>query len=665
MLNFFDLDKNIQKQVEYQSNQKLDGNLNPFYISNEEITLLLKQESKKHQEVLLRLKTLSNLFNLSNIEQTIILVILAPLLDPKYQKIYAYLQNDLNKKYPTIALISLLISHNEQEYLDILYIFRTKTSLTLFKLIEIEQDGYNFTDAPLKLTSSIEDFLCGFYTIDKQIQKFASIISKTEDITNDLETKTLIKTLQINIEKNQRFLVNFHGKSNFTKENIAKEISYSFGYSILKIDTTMLLEYIQIIDDLFNILYREAILSNTLLYFDNFDSFIIDEKYKILKSTLFKSLDEFSWLTFFSSTTKWNISSISKEHHFLEIPIKNISYNEQINQWKKEFQQIGEVFEQQTYENLAQLFNFTIDEIKEITDILETKKLFGISLNSKIIYQVARDKISLNLNHLAKHTKSSNYFKDIVLPKEQLLQLKNIISHYSNQYSVFEKWGFKKYYQSAGLGVLFTGYPGTGKTMAASIIANELGLDIYTIELSRIISKYIGETEKNLSKIFESAEGSGVILFFDEADAIFGKRTETKDSHDRYANIEVSYLLQKIEEYSGLVILASNFRKNIDDAFIRRMRFIINFPTPDQKMREILWQKVFPEHTPIDKEIDFSHIAQNFPLSGANIRNAALFSAFYATQEKKNVNMEHIIKGLKIELTKIGKTFKSSDFLSK
>jgi SpoVK/Ycf46/Vps4 family AAA+-type ATPase len=200
--------------------------------------------------------------------------------------------------------------------------------------------------------------------------------------------------------------------------------------------------------------------------------------------------------------------------------------------------------------------------------------------------------------------------------------------------------------------------------MAASILANEMGLDLYRIELSQVVSKYIGETEKNLSKIFEAAEGSGVILFFDEADAIFGKRSETKDAHDRYANIEVSYLLQKIEEYNGLVILASNFKQNIDEAFIRRMRFIINFPFPDKEMREKIWQKVFPKNTPIEKDIDFSLLAQNFALSGANIRNIALFSAFFAAEQEEEIQMKQIIDALKIELTKIGKTFKSKDFTS-
>jgi len=198
--------------------------------------------------------------------------------------------------------------------------------------------------------------------------------------------------------------------------------------------------------------------------------------------------------------------------------------------------------------------------------------------------------------------------------------------------------------------------------MAASILANEMGLDLYRIELSQVVSKYIGETEKNLSRIFEAAEGSGVMLFFDEADAIFGKRTVVKDAHDRYANIEVSYLLQKIEEYDGPVVLASNFRKNIDEAFVRRLRFIVEFPFPDETIREMIWKKVFPDKSPLEKEIDFAFLAKNFRLSGANIRNIALFAAFFAAEDGGTIAMKHIIRGIKRELQKEGKTYKPSDF---
>ena len=207
---------------------------------------------------------------------------------------------------------------------------------------------------------------------------------------------------------------------------------------------------------------------------------------------------------------------------------------------------------------------------------------------------------------------------------------------------------------------------GTGKTMAAEIMANELMLELYKIDLSQIVSKYIGETEKNLSKIFHEAETSNAILFFDEADALFGKRSEVKDAHDRYANIEVGYLLQKMEEYEGITILATNLKKNIDEAFVRRMRFIVDFPVPDEKQREQIWRIIFPAATPVSKEMDYGYLSERLEITGGNIKNIALSAAFYAARESSernsNINMRHTMLAAKRELQKMGKLCMKEDF---
>jgi SpoVK/Ycf46/Vps4 family AAA+-type ATPase len=213
-----------------------------------------------------------------------------------------------------------------------------------------------------------------------------------------------------------------------------------------------------------------------------------------------------------------------------------------------------------------------------------------------------------------------------------------------------------------GLNVLFVGPSGTGKTMAAEILAGALGLDLYKIDLACVISKYIGETEKNLSKIFQEAEQSNVMLFFDEADALFGKRSEVRDAHDRYANIEINYLLQKMEEYDGVVILASNFQKNIDEAFTRRLRFIVEFPFPDAKYRYAIWKSVFPPATPIDASADFHFLARKFKIAGGNIKNIALGAAFLASADGGVVTMEHLVLATKREFQKLGKLCVKADF---
>jgi SpoVK/Ycf46/Vps4 family AAA+-type ATPase len=193
-------------------------------------------------------------------------------------------------------------------------------------------------------------------------------------------------------------------------------------------------------------------------------------------------------------------------------------------------------------------------------------------------------------------------------------------------------------------------------------MANELGLDLYKIDLSSMVSKYIGETEKNLSRVFHEAEQSNAILFFDEADAIFGKRSEVKDSHDRYSNIEINYLLQRMEEYEGIVILASNFQKNIDEAFIRRMRFIVDFSLPDEIYRYRIWKEAFPKDTPVSDDIDFEFLAKKFKITGGNIRNIVLGAAFMGAGDSGVVTMEYIIHALRREFQKMGRLCVKSDF---
>jgi SpoVK/Ycf46/Vps4 family AAA+-type ATPase len=217
---------------------------------------------------------------------------------------------------------------------------------------------------------------------------------------------------------------------------------------------------------------------------------------------------------------------------------------------------------------------------------------------------------------------------------------------------VYESWGFAaKSKRGLGISALFTGASGTGKTLAAEVLGNELRLDVYQIDLSSVISKYIGETEKNLRRIFDAAEGCGAILLFDESDALFGKRSEVKDSHDRYANMEVSYLLQRIEAYQGLAILTTNLKDALDPAFVRRIRFIVQFPFPDANQRAQIWQRIFPKQTPI-QNLDFKKLSQ-LNVAGGNIRNIALKAAFLAANASESVEMKHILQAARSEYAKL------------
>jgi SpoVK/Ycf46/Vps4 family AAA+-type ATPase len=261
-----------------------------------------------------------------------------------------------------------------------------------------------------------------------------------------------------------------------------------------------------------------------------------------------------------------------------------------------------------------------------------------------------------SLDDLAVRVEPVYGWDDIVLPDDTIELLREICNQARQTYRVLIEWGFeRKVPYGRGLSVMFSGPPGTGKTMAAQIIARELGVDLYKIDLSGVVSKYIGETEKNLSRIFAAAESSNAVIFFDEADALFGKRTEVTDAHDRYANIEISYLLQKMEEYDGVVILATNLRKNMDDAFVRRIRFIVDYAFPTEAGRLAIWRKHFPKAAPVDGDIDFDLLARKVKVPGGNIKNIVLNAAFRAAQQDTPIQMEHIVKSTRREFEKIGK----------
>ena len=249
---------------------------------------------------------------------------------------------------------------------------------------------------------------------------------------------------------------------------------------------------------------------------------------------------------------------------------------------------------------------------------------------------------------------------DLVVPAEQLAQLRELTIRYRHRDTVYERWGFTAL-PSAGLVALFAGPSGTGKTLAAEIIAGDLGLDLYKIDLSSVVSKYIGETEKHLEALFDAAEAAGLVLFFDEADALFGRRSEVSDAHDRYANIEVSYLLQRIERYDGLLIMATNLQNNIDSAFLRRIHVAVDFPVPDEAERRAIWCRSFPSSSPT-LDLDYDFLARQFKLAGGAIRNVALHAAFQAAEADQPITMEDVVLGLKRELHKLGRLCTRAEF---
>jgi len=274
--------------------------------------------------------------------------------------------------------------------------------------------------------------------------------------------------------------------------------------------------------------------------------------------------------------------------------------------------------------------------------------------------QVCRVRTRPQLDDLAQRIEAIATWQDLVLPDKELTVLQTIAAHVDQRIRVYDHWGFRtKSHRGLGISALFSGVSGTGKTMSAEVLAQALQLDLYRIDLSSVVSKYIGETEKNLRRIFDAAEASTVILLFDEADALFGKRSEVKDSHDRYANMEVSYLLQRMEAYQGLAILTTNLKDSLDTAFLRRLRFVVKFPFPDLNQREQIWRQVFPPQTPT-QNLDFPKLAK-LNVAGGNIRNIALNATFLAAQKNEPVQMRHLKDAAYSEYTKLERTLTDAE----
>jgi hypothetical protein len=264
------------------------------------------------------------------------------------------------------------------------------------------------------------------------------------------------------------------------------------------------------------------------------------------------------------------------------------------------------------------------------------------------------------IDRLARRVRPERTWDDLVLPPDRLAQLKELAARYRNRATVYGDWGFRPA-PSAGVVALFAGPSGTGKTLAAEILAGDLALELYKLDLAAVVSKYIGETEKNLDQVFDAAAAGNVVLFFDEADALFGKRTEVSDAHDRYANIETAYLLQRLESYDGVVVMATNLSKNIDIAFLRRLHAMVEFPIPEEAERRRLWERNLMPGAPV-KDVDLEFLARQFTLTGGSIRNAALTAAFLAAEAGTPITMATLVLGLRREFQKLGRLVPASDF---
>lgn len=352
------------------------------------------------------------------------------------------------------------------------------------------------------------------------------------------------------------------------------------------------------------------------------------------------------------------------EIDFVSTELPELTIDERFKLWKEELKG-KKVSKKLDISELSGKFALTPKQIRiSVLDAavraeMEKKPLIDSQMISSCVY----NQMTENLSEKATLIKKKHTWDELILNPDEKAIIKRACDQLRYRRVVYDKWKMgNRILYGTGLSMLFAGPSGTGKTMAAQVVAHELGLEIYKVDLSRVISKYIGESEKNLGEIFDSAKKSNVILLFDETDSIFAKRTEVKDSHDRNANLETSYLLQKMEEHTGITILTTNFLENIDKAFFRRINYVVHFAFPNAVARKEIWQKMFTKEVPIAKDVDFNFIARQFELSGGSIKNACLTAAFMAASENSEITMKHMIKSIEYEIKKQGKMVSKSDF---
>jgi SpoVK/Ycf46/Vps4 family AAA+-type ATPase len=669
-------------------------------LKSEEIEAWERTISRKKAESLkrgieLRLHSVSELFSLTPFETDVLLIGLAPELDGRFAKLYAYLQNDLTKKQPAVGMLLELLCAGLEEKLEAREYFSQSATLLGNRLISLVGDGGDANPSLLarsiKLDERIAAFLLNSDEIDPKIAYFSTLVKPVRSfddlIVPDDHKNCLLEAVKQRTYENSKLMFFFYGPSGTGKKLAAEACCKELGVNLLMADAGEFPKGEE--GEALSLILREGLLQKGAVFIQNFDSLLNyspqgqDADAGLSGhgisgsglssaglsgsslSGLVRQLDSFPGTVFLSAGHLWEPGSALKNNIFISCAFPLPAFAERKQLWKL-YDNCENSCSEADIEDLAARFKLSGGQIR---DVVSTAHGFAATggrdkaiLATEDLYRACRNRSSLKLNSLARKINPRRKWQDIILAPAVKEQLEEICAFVRHKETVFSEWGFdKKLSLGKGLNILFAGPSGTGKTLAAEIIAGEVGLDLYKIDLSGIVSKYIGETEKNLKKIFGEAETCNAILFFDEADALFGKRSDVNDSHDRYANIEVNYLLQQMEEHEGTIILASNYKKNLDDAFIRRLQFAVEFPIPDEAARKEIWIGMFPENARLGEDMDFNFLSK-FKLTGGNIKNITLLAAVLAADGSEVICMKEILRALKREFQKMGKICTPGDF---
>ncbi|MCP4202225.1 MAG: AAA family ATPase [bacterium] len=628
-------------------------------------------ERSRQEGVYLPLPYMTRLFQLTRAEEQCLLICLASEIDRKYDKLFGYLHDDVTRKRPSVDLVLELTGAMPRERLDLRSIFDPMAPLMRYRLVrfsEMAEGTVPLRARALALDDRIAGLLLGNRVLDPLIAESVRWLDPAAPSTEVLaspsefmETRQSVRAY-FDASNEVRPNVALHLRGPYGSGRLARAVAVGeeLGLPLLRVDLAGLPAGTPR-DEVLWRAARESLLWPAILCITGFDSLLKgDAEAERSLQVLLEAIQLLSRCTVLIGERSWHPQRRLGEVLFVELESDSLDEAAVADFWSQHADSVHASIQGSGLRSLAGRFRFTPgqvhDAMRAARDRATWRAPSDVAVTQDDIQHACRDQSSTALAGLARKIEPRYRWQDIVLPDHEMAQVRSISSQVRHRHIVFGDWGFgRKLSHGKGLRALFAGPTGTGKTMAAAVVANDPGLGLYKIDLSQVVSKYIGETEKNLDRVFAAAESASAILFFDEADALFGKRSEVRDSHDRYANVEISYLLQKMEEYEGIAILATNLRRHMDDAFLRRLQFVIEFPFPTRDYREAIWRVTLPPEVPLEGELDFAELARDVRLSGGNIKNICVAAAYLAAADGGAVSMSHIRDASRREYEKLGR----------
>jgi ATP-dependent 26S proteasome regulatory subunit len=626
-------------------------------------------------------------FGLGPFEQFCIAATLAVEIDRnKYGKAYALLQDDVTRKQPSVELLLRLYGDaGEGDRWHATATFDSARPLRRWGLVKLAAREAGDPATPfgrrIELDDRISRFLLDLDDLGPPLDEFVKIGAWEPEALHVPPPRHIEERLAQLVGGLQhgapgappRLVIHVHGRQGTGRRSLVTAICQQRGLRLLRVDAARLAALPPAaFDESLIALAREPILQRTALCFEHLDPVMDDEMpagHQL--RAVAESLHGLAPVTFVIGHRRWAPERLFSDGVFQSIGLELPDAKDARRIWMEELADVALAPDvggaEAAATELSGRFRLSAGQIHDAVAAEQTRALWekaeGASLTLADLFRGCREQCGHRLGTLARQVTTTFGWDDLILPAKQQSQLRELERAIRNSSGVLEDWNFQsRLPYGRGITALFSGPSGTGKTMAAGILARELGLDLYKIDLARVVSKYIGETEKNLDRIFDQAEDANAMLFFDEADALFGKRSAIKDAHDRYANIEVAYLLQKMEERLGVTILASNLKTNMDDAFVRRIRFGVEFLMPEYAQRLEIWRSSLPREIRLADDVDLTVLAKRLRVSGGSIMNICVGAASLAYRPGGAISMQHFAHAARRELEKLGQQYTESDF---